>query len=134
MSGPGPAAGSGVRACGLDEIGGGRPVHLDLGGCPVSLVRTAGTVYALRDECTHESVPLSQGGVAGGTIECWLHGSRFDLAAGRVLLARPPARWPSSLPAWTAATSAFACRLAGKRPRDKRPGTRSSQAGWWLAG
>jgi 3-phenylpropionate/trans-cinnamate dioxygenase ferredoxin subunit len=49
-------------------------------------------VYALRDECTHESVPLSDGDVAGGAIECWKHGSRFDLATGRVL--SPPATRP----------------------------------------
>jgi len=49
-------------------------------------------VYALRDECTHESVPLSEGEVADGTIECWLHGSRFELATGRVL--SPPATRP----------------------------------------
>jgi len=42
-------------------------------------------VYALRDECTHQSVPLSDGEVADGAIECWLHGSRFDLATGRAL-------------------------------------------------
>ena len=32
---------------------------------------TGGAVYALRDECTYESVPLSDGDVAGGAIECW---------------------------------------------------------------
>ena len=30
--------------------------------------------------------------VADGSIECWLHGSRFDLATGRVL--SPPATRP----------------------------------------
>jgi len=30
-------------------------------------------------------VPLSEGEVSNGAIECWLHGSRFDLATGRVL-------------------------------------------------
>jgi 3-phenylpropionate/trans-cinnamate dioxygenase ferredoxin subunit len=47
-----------------------------------------GTVYALRDECTHQSVPLSDGEVTDGAIECWLHGSRFDLAT-RQALSRP---------------------------------------------
>lgn len=91
MSAPGSGDGW-VRACSLAEVGENSPVHVDLGGCPVCLVRTGGTVYALRDECTHESVPLSEGEVAGGTIECWLHGSRFELATGRVL--SPPATRP----------------------------------------
>jgi 3-phenylpropionate/trans-cinnamate dioxygenase ferredoxin subunit len=60
-------------------------VHVDIGECPVCVVRSDGTVYALRDECTHQAVPLSDGEVTDGTIECWLHGSRFDLASGRAL-------------------------------------------------
>ena len=91
MSAPGDA-GDWVRACRLAEIGEGRSVHMDVGECPVCFVRAGGALYALRDECTHESVPLSEGEVADGTIECWLHGSSFDLATGRVL--SPPATRP----------------------------------------
>jgi len=78
--------------CSLAALDEDQPVHADVGRCPVCLVRTGGAVYALRDECTHQAVPLSEGEVAGGTIECWLHGSRFDLATGRVL--SPPATQP----------------------------------------
>jgi 3-phenylpropionate/trans-cinnamate dioxygenase ferredoxin component len=81
-----------VRACSLAEISEDSPAHVEIGECPVCLVRIGGAVYALRDECTHESVPLSEGEVADGAIECWLHGSRFDLATGRVL--SPPATRP----------------------------------------
>lgn len=90
MSAPGDAVGW-VRACDLTEIGEDSPVHVDIGDCPVCLVRTGGALYALRDECTHESVPLSEGEVADHAIECWLHGSRFDLATGRAL-SRPATR------------------------------------------
>ncbi len=38
--------------------------------------------YAVRDECSHASVQLSEGEVDGCTLECWLHGSRFDLRTG----------------------------------------------------
>ena len=88
MSTPGITDGW-VRACRLADLGEDEPVHVDIGQCPVCLVRTGGAVYALRDECTHQAVPLSDGEVTGGAIECWLHGSRFDLATGRVL--SPPA-------------------------------------------
>jgi len=81
MSTPGRPDGW-VRACGLAALGENEPVHVDIGQCPVCLVRTGGAVYALRDECTHQAVPLSEGEVADGTIECWLHGSRFDLRTG----------------------------------------------------
>ena len=81
-----------VRACRLADLGEDQPVHAEVGQCLVCLVLTGGAVYALRDECTHQAVPLSEGEVAGGAIECWLHGSRFELATGRVL--SPPATRP----------------------------------------
>ncbi|WP_461109794.1 non-heme iron oxygenase ferredoxin subunit [Tessaracoccus terricola] len=51
----------------------------------VAIVRHQGNLYAIEDECSHGNVPLSEGDVEGGTIECYLHGSRFDLATGAVL-------------------------------------------------
>jgi 3-phenylpropionate/trans-cinnamate dioxygenase ferredoxin component len=48
----------------------------------VALIRTEDAVYALVDCCTHEDYPLSEGFVEDGTVECVLHGSRFDLATG----------------------------------------------------
>ena len=41
-----------------------------------------GEVYAIRDVCSHAEVPLSEGEIDGCTLECWLHGSRFDLRTG----------------------------------------------------
>ena len=87
-----PGQGGWAHACGLAGIEAGRPVHVDIDGYPVCLARSAGNVYALRDECTHEPVPLSEGEVTDGAIECWLHGSRFELATGPVL--SPPATKP----------------------------------------
>ena len=52
----------------------------------------AGEVFAINDECTHADVPLSEGEVDDCAIECWLHGSRFDLRTGAVL--NPPATRP----------------------------------------
>jgi 3-phenylpropionate/trans-cinnamate dioxygenase ferredoxin component len=73
-----------VRACRLDELAEGQPIHVELGpDCPVAVVRTEGRVYAIRDVCSHAEVPLSEGEVEGSTIECWLHGSMFDLRTGK---------------------------------------------------
>ena len=52
-------------------------------GVPVAIVRSEGQVHAIHDVCSHEEVALSEGDVDDGEIECWLHGSRFDLASGR---------------------------------------------------
>lgn len=52
-------------------------------GAPVAVVVTTdGDVYAVSDTCTHAEVSLSEGEVEDCAIECWLHGSRFDLRTG----------------------------------------------------
>jgi 3-phenylpropionate/trans-cinnamate dioxygenase ferredoxin component len=80
MSGPESAAY--VRACALSELADGEPLAVELKDEPVAIVRTEGQVFAIRDVCSHAEVPLSEGEVDGCTIECWLHGSRFDLRTG----------------------------------------------------
>ncbi|SDQ43918.1 non-heme iron oxygenase ferredoxin subunit [Quadrisphaera sp. DSM 44207] len=57
---------------------------------PVAVVRDEdGALHAVSDLCSHQDIALSEGDVEGCEIECWLHGSRFDLRTGE----------PSSLPA-----------------------------------
>jgi 3-phenylpropionate/trans-cinnamate dioxygenase ferredoxin subunit len=56
--------------------------HVDVAGVPVCLARSRGVVYAILDECSHGRVRLSEGEVADGAVECWLHGSTFDLGTG----------------------------------------------------
>ena len=47
-----------------------------------SCTPTTTPFYAVHDECSHAAVALSEGEVDGCTLECWLHGSRFDLRTG----------------------------------------------------
>jgi 3-phenylpropionate/trans-cinnamate dioxygenase ferredoxin subunit len=54
-----------------------------IGATPVAVVRSEGEVYAIHDVCSHANVALSEGDVEDATIECWLHGSRFDLRSGK---------------------------------------------------
>ncbi|PKW26353.1 3-phenylpropionate/trans-cinnamate dioxygenase ferredoxin subunit [Phycicoccus duodecadis] len=56
--------------------------HVEVAGVPVCLARSGGVVYAILDECSHGRVRLSEGEVADGAVECWLHGSTFDLGTG----------------------------------------------------
>jgi len=72
-----------VRAGALAELADNSATHADLAGLPVCLVRSGDQVHALLDQCSHGQVALSDGDVDGGFVECWLHGSRFDLATGR---------------------------------------------------
>jgi 3-phenylpropionate/trans-cinnamate dioxygenase ferredoxin subunit len=79
-----------IRVCAVAEVAKGEVVSVDLGGTPVALVHADDdTFYAIHDECSHAAVALSEGEVDGCTLECWLHGSRFDLRTGA----------PSGLPA-----------------------------------
>lgn len=82
-----------IRVCGLDELPAVGAARAQIDGRIVSIVRVAdGSVHCIDDECTHGKVSLSEGEINGCTIECWLHGSRFDLRTGKVL--NPPATVP----------------------------------------
>lgn len=86
-----------VWACRLSEVPLEGAIAVRVAGEPVAVVRTSAGVFALHDACSHAEVPLSQGEVAGCTIECWLHGSRFDLRTGRPVGApatRPVTTYP----------------------------------------
>ena len=71
--------------CDLDALAVGTPQGVRIARVGICLVRTADGIFAVYDECTHGAVPLSDGDVDGHTIECWMHGSRFDLRTGVAL-------------------------------------------------
>jgi len=77
------------RACALPEIPAEGVIGVEVAGEPVAVVRAEGEVYAIRDVCSHAEVALSDGEIRGHTVECWLHGSRFDVRTGEPL--GPPA-------------------------------------------
>jgi 3-phenylpropionate/trans-cinnamate dioxygenase ferredoxin subunit len=70
------------RACALSDLSEGGSLAVEMEGEPVAIVRTEGEVFAIRDVCSHAEVPLTEGEVDGYTIECWLHGSCFDVRTG----------------------------------------------------
>ncbi|HEX6935364.1 MAG TPA: non-heme iron oxygenase ferredoxin subunit [Actinomycetes bacterium] len=72
-----------VRACAAADVEDGSAVRVVIDGIPVAVVRSEGEVYAIHDVCSHANVALSEGEIEDQTIECWLHGSRFDLVTGR---------------------------------------------------
>jgi len=72
-----------MRACSLNEIPEEGTHRVVLDGVPLCLARSQGEVFAVSDICSHADVSLSEGDVEDGTVECWLHGSRFDLRTGK---------------------------------------------------
>ena len=78
----GPSSGA-LRACSLSELAEDSALRVELAGRPVCIARSGGEVFAISDVCSHADVALSEGEVADGHIECWLHGSMFDLRTGK---------------------------------------------------
>jgi 3-phenylpropionate/trans-cinnamate dioxygenase ferredoxin subunit len=77
------------RACALSEVPEDEALGVTLGRFDVAVARHGEEVFAVENICSHAAVALSEGEVEDCTIECWLHGSRFDLRTGK----------PSGLPA-----------------------------------
>ena len=91
-----------MRACSLNDVPEEGAIRVQLDGKPICIARSQGEVFALSDICSHADVALSEGDVEDGTIECWLHGSRFDLRSGK----------PTGLPA-TKPVATYAVTVEG---------------------
>ena len=94
-----------VEVCRLGDLPEGTAKRVEIDGLAVALVHTEGEVFAITDECSHADVALSEGEVDGCTLECWLHGSRFDLRTGE----------PTGLPA-TAPVAVHSVTVDGSGP------------------
>jgi 3-phenylpropionate/trans-cinnamate dioxygenase ferredoxin component len=74
-----------LRACALADVGPESAIPVEVGGTEIAIVQSGGVFYAIADECSHAAIPLSEGDVGDREIECYLHGSRFDLRTGEPL-------------------------------------------------
>ena len=81
-----------VRVCAVEEIPEQGTFGVEVNGTPMVIAKSDGEVYALDEFCTHEEVSLVDGEIYDHTVECWLHGSCFDLRSGKPT--GPPATKP----------------------------------------
>ena len=79
------------RLCSTADLADGEARRFDVAGHRIALVHLSGQWFAVGDRCSHADVSLSEGEVMieECAIECWKHGSTFDLRTGE----------PQSLPA-----------------------------------
>ena len=93
-----------VQACSLTDIPDAGVLAIDVEGTEVAIVRSGDEVHAIYDECSHAAIALSEGEVDTDAceIECWLHGSRFDLRSGK----------PTGLPAYEP-VPVYPCKVEG---------------------
>lgn len=73
----------------LSQFADRAPRKFSIDGEDVLVVRVGDDMFAVADTCTHAEVSLSEGEVYDCTVECWLHGTAFDLRTGEPL--SPPA-------------------------------------------
>lgn len=71
----------------LADLPDGEARRYDVAGHRIAVVRLGDDVYALGDQCSHADYSLAEGEVDPDerTLECWKHGSEFDLATGEAL-------------------------------------------------
>ncbi len=91
-----------VRVCATSDVEPGTALAVSVDDVAVAVVRDGDDWYAVYDECSHAAIPLSEGEVEGNQIECWLHGSMFDLRTGK----------PTNLPA-TEPVAIYPVRVEG---------------------
>jgi 3-phenylpropionate/trans-cinnamate dioxygenase ferredoxin component len=72
-----------IRVCSIEDVPKASVISATIDGVAVAVVHAEDdNFYAVHDECSHAAVALSEGEIDGCTLECWLHGSRFDLRTG----------------------------------------------------
>ena len=81
-----------IDVCALGELGMDSVRKVEAEGQDIALVRCEEGIFAIGNRCSHADVELSEGEVEGCSLECWLHGSQFDLRTGKPLT--PPAIQP----------------------------------------
>jgi 3-phenylpropionate/trans-cinnamate dioxygenase ferredoxin subunit len=75
-----------TKVCALGDLAVSTAKRVVVDGTPVAVVMdSAGDVHAIGDTCTHGDISLSEGFVEDDTLECWAHGSKFELATGKPL-------------------------------------------------
>jgi 3-phenylpropionate/trans-cinnamate dioxygenase ferredoxin subunit len=75
-----------TKVCALSDLSVSTATKVVVDGTPIAVVMdSAGEVHALGDTCTHGDISLSEGFVEDDTLECWAHGSKFELATGKPL-------------------------------------------------
>jgi 3-phenylpropionate/trans-cinnamate dioxygenase ferredoxin subunit len=75
-----------AKVCSVAELTPNAALRVVVEGTPIAVVMdSAGEVHALGDTCTHGDISLAEGFVEDDTLECWAHGSKFELSSGKPL-------------------------------------------------
>ncbi|VVB58223.1 3-phenylpropionate/cinnamic acid dioxygenase ferredoxin subunit [Candidatus Anstonella stagnisolia] len=74
-----------VKVALVKDIGEGSPFCASANGTNLAIFKLNGKFYATENACPHAGGPLCSGPLNAGVVECPWHGSKFDVASGKVL-------------------------------------------------
>jgi len=74
-----------VKVCQIQDVPELEMRCVSLNDRNVLVANTSDGVFVADEMCTHEDARLCDGNLSGTLVKCPLHGSRFDLASGKVL-------------------------------------------------
>jgi 3-phenylpropionate/trans-cinnamate dioxygenase ferredoxin subunit len=76
----------GELVCNANEIQVKQALRILIDDYPIAIVKDSmGEIHAIGDTCSHADISLAEGEIEGCAIECWGHGSQFDLRTGQPL-------------------------------------------------
>ena len=70
------------RVASADELKPGETMRVFVAGIDIALCNLAGSFYAVDNVCTHAYACLTDGYFEADTLECPLHGGRFNVTTG----------------------------------------------------
>lgn len=74
-----------VKVAALSDVPPGTIKGVEVNGERIALCNAAGTLCAVKDECTHAQFPLTYGDLEGKILTCALHGAQFEVTSGRAV-------------------------------------------------
>ncbi len=83
------AEGRWVPVAKRSDLSEGDVLGVEIDALQIAIYDCDGALCGTSNICTHAEARLSEGWLDGTTIECPLHGARFDVKSGKVLA--PPA-------------------------------------------
>jgi 3-phenylpropionate/trans-cinnamate dioxygenase ferredoxin subunit len=101
-----------VTVARTDDLAEGELLGASFDDAQVLLANVAGEYLAVGNVCTHAGCLLSEGLLEGDAVECFCHGSVFDLRTGEVL--QSPAEEPLLV---------YEIRVEGDEVQVARPGS-----------
>jgi nitrite reductase/ring-hydroxylating ferredoxin subunit len=74
-----------IRLLPVEAVQPGGMIDVEVGELSLAVYNIGGKFYATQSVCTHAYAVLSDGWLDGCTVECPLHGGRFDVPSGRAI-------------------------------------------------